>query len=356
MADPPTSRASTTVIVVTHDAAPHLGATLDALTGDPEGPGTIVVVDNASADDTARVVAEYPVRWHPLQRNVGFGAAVNAAAEIVDSEVLAVLNDDVVVNAGWLPPLLAALEDETVGAAMPTVELAGERGRFNTSGGALAVSGLAWITALGELIPVNEPATVEVPFPSGAAFVIRRDTWHRVGGFREDFFMYHEDTDLGWRMRLLGLRAVRVPASRVAHHYEFARNLDKLALLERNRIRMVVTNYRRSTLVLLAPILALHEAGVVWVSLRDRWFRAKARSWRTELLGGEARRRYREVQAARVVGDAEILRGMTGAVSVVPIPEVRVPRGGRLVDRVTSAYVGAVLPLVRLLDRRHGVG
>jgi GT2 family glycosyltransferase len=350
-----TSKTAVTAIVVTHDSASRIGATLDALLADPAGPAEVVVVDNASVDATGRIVEGRPVRWHPLDANLGFGAAVNAGAALATHPVLAVLNDDVTVTAGWLPPLLAALEQPAVGAAMPTVALADDPGRFNTSGGAIAVSGLAWVTDLGEPIPAEEPAVVDVPFPSGAAFVVPEDVWRRLGGFRDDFFMYHEDTDLGWRMRLLGLRTVRVPTSTVTHHYEFARNPDKLTLLERNRIRMVATNYRRSTIVLLTPVLALHEAGVVWVSLRDRWFRSKARAWRAGLLGVEARRRHREVQETRVVGDAQVLRAMTGAVSVVPIPEVRVPRGSRVVDRVTSAYLAGVLPIIRRLDRRHGL-
>jgi GT2 family glycosyltransferase len=351
-----TPKTPATAIVVTHDSAGRIAATLDALLDDPTGPAEVIVVDNASADDTGRVVAVRPVRWLPLETNHGFGIAVNAGAAQATHDVIAVLNHDVVVTAGWLPPLLAALGGPAVGAAMATVELADRPGHFNTSGGALSVAGMAWVTGLGDPIPPVEPAAVDVPFPSGAAFAVRGDTWRRLGGFRDDFFMYHEDTDLGWRLRLLGLRTVRVPASRVSHHYEFGRNRDKLALLERNRLRMIATNYRRSTIALLAPVLALHEAGLVWVSLRDRWFRAKVRAWRAGLLGGEARRRHREVQATRVVGDAEILAGMTGAVSMVPIPEVRVPRGGRIVDRVTRAYVAAVLPLIRRIDRRRGVG
>jgi GT2 family glycosyltransferase len=347
----PGKSASATAVVVTHNSAPHIGPTLEALIADPEGPERIVVVDTASTDDTASIVAGYPVEWIGLIQNVGYGAAANVAAARVDTDHLVVLTHDVVVTPGWLGPLEAALADPTVGAVMPTVELADRPGRLNTSGGAISFSGLAWVTDLGEAIPDDEPDAVEVPFPSGAAFAVRTDVWRRIGGFRDDFFMYHEDTDLGWRLRLAGLRVLRVPGSRVAHRYEFSRHGDKLRLLERNRLRMLLTNYRRSTLALLAPVLLLHETGVVWVALRDGWFRRKAAAWAQGLVGN--RRRYRQVQATRAVGDADILRSMSTRVTAIPIPEVRVPRGSRVVDAVAGGYVRAVLPLVRALDRRR---
>ncbi|MEX2322727.1 MAG: glycosyltransferase family 2 protein [Acidimicrobiia bacterium] len=345
-----------TVIVVAHNSAHHIGETLDALLSDPEGPAEVIVVDNGSSDTTAEVVAQRPtVQLHARQTNDGFGAAANAGVELATQTVVAVINDDVQVSPGWLPPLVDALDADGIGAASATVALTDDPGSFNTSGGAVTVSGMAWITDLGQPIPTDEVESVPIPFPSGAAFAMRRAIWDRLGGFREDFFLYHEDTDLGWRLRMRGLHSVRVPASRVMHRYEFARNPGKLWLLERNRLRMVLTNYRRSTVLLLAPVLVLHELGTLVVSIRDRWFLAKMRSWRTGALGGEGRRRYRSIQAERVVGDAEILAERTGAVASIPIPEVRVPLGTGIVDRLTRAYVGVVIPLVRFLDRRRGL-
>ena len=341
-----------TVIVVTYNSALHIGATLDALLEDPSRPVEIIVVDNASTDATAQVVSERPVQWHPLDTNSGFGVAVNAGVAIASQATVAVINDDITVTPGWLPPLVHALATPGVGAAMATIELADKPGHFNTSGGAVSVSGLAWITDLGVEVPTDEPGVVDVPFPSGAAFAVRRDTWNRLGGFREDLFMYHEDTDLGWRLRMLGMRTVRVPGSVVRHHYEFGRHPAKMRLLERNRLRIVATNYRRSTLALLAPVLLMHEVGVVVVAIRDGWFGGKVRSWAARPFSRSARQRYRSVQATRQIGDAEILAERIHGVASIAVAGMDVPRGARIVDSVTKGYVRIVLPLVRALDRR----
>ena len=337
-------------IVVTHQSADFIGDTLEALIDDPSGPAEVIVVDSGSTDDTVAVVSEFPVRLAPLADNVGFGAAVNQGASLATQPTLVMLNHDVVPDEGWLPPLLAALGDPDVGAAMPTIELADRPGHFNTSGGAVTVSGLAWITDLGTAIPGDEPEIRPVPFPSGAAFAIDATTWQRLGGFDERFFLYHEDTDLGWRLRLLGLTAVRATSSRVSHSYDFTRNPGKYRLLERNRWLMVLANYRLSTLVMLAPILALHELGVLWMAWRDGWLRAKLGSWR-DLLSSSPFGRRREVQRSRVVGDAEIMETMMGSLRTMYMPEIREPRGLGIVDRVTAGYTRLVLPLVRLVDR-----
>ena len=349
------SRAPATAILVTHDSAADVGRALDALLADPAGPAEIVVVDNASTDDTAAVVASRPVVWLPLGRNAGFGAGCRAGVAVAAHDAVAFVNPDVVPAAGWLPPLLEALEGDGVGAAMATIELAGRPGHFNTSGGELTYFGLAWVTDYGEPIPVEE-GPVEVPFPSGAAMAMKREAWDRCGGFRDDLFLYHEDTDLGWRLRQRGLRSVRVPASRVAHDYSFARNPAKLRYLERNRHVLLATNYRWSTLALLAPALAVAEAGVVVAAARDGWLRAKAKAWVAFLRripGLGAQRRH--CQAGRTVGDAALLATMATGVSGMRVAGVAAPRGAGLVDRVLAGYLRLVLPLVRRLDRRAGL-
>ena len=238
---------------------------------------------------------------------------------------------------------------------MATIELAASPGHFNTSGGRMTVSGLAWVSDYGAPIP-EEDGPVTVPFPSGAAFAMRRDVWDRIGGMWEDLFLYHEDSDLGWRLRLAGLRTVRVPGSRVAHDYDFSRNREKLRLLERNRLMLLLANYRRSTLALMAPVLILHEVGILWLAVRQRWGTAKLRTWATVFRRRRAiRERYRSVQAGRSVGDAVILHQAVGSLHEIGLPGMEAPRGSAFVSRLTDIYVGVIRPAVAASDRRHGL-
>jgi GT2 family glycosyltransferase len=349
----PAGRPPVTLVMVTYNSAAHVAAALDALLSDPSGPAEIVVVDNASVDDTAAIVARYPVRWVPLAENTGYGGGCHAGVAAATYPTLAFLSPDNTPVAGWLPPLVAALDEPGVGAAMVTLEQAIAPGTWNTSGGALSYVGLAWVTETGDPIPTQGRAPVEVPFPTGAAMAMRRDVWGHVGGFRPELFLYHEDSDLGWRLQMAGMHTVRVPASRVLHDYDFGRNPRKMFYLERNRWILLATNYRRSTLLALLPALVVTELGTVVAAVRDGWLGEKVAAWRDVIRRRRwIRSEYRRIQAGRRVGDVAILEGM--APDLGGITQVNAPPGSDVINRLLRMLLRAALPLVRRLDRRRG--
>jgi GT2 family glycosyltransferase len=257
-----------------------------------------------------------------------------------------------VPEPGWLPPLVEATESDDVGAAMATLVDEASPNTFNTSGGHLTYVGLAWVSDLGEPVPDAEPELVEVAFPSGAAMAIRADTWRRFDGFRRSLFMYHEDTDLGWRLRLAGLRVVRATRSRVRHRYDFGRSPRKMYHLERNRWTLLLGNYRPATIAILMPAFALSDLGVWWVAVRDGWALQKLRA-DLDVIGDRGRWRTERAltDATRTIGDAAMLRTMD--VGVSSARQVAVPTGASLVDGFLSGYLRMVLPLIRVLEGRH---
>lgn len=340
---------TTSVVVVTHNSEALVPPVLDALFADPVRPTEVIVVDSSSTDRTLELLAEYDVTVIAEKENVGFAAGCHIGARAARGDTLVFLGHDTIPRPGWLSPLVAVLRDPDVGGAMATIEDAERPGTFNTSGGHLTYVGLAWVSDHGAPIPA-EDGPVDVAFPSGAATAIRRQTWEDFGGFREEFFMYHEDTDLGWRLRLAGKRIVRVPASRVAHRYDFGRSPAKMYHLERNRWLMLRSNFRRRTLVVLAPALLLVEIGITITAYRDGWLAEKRRAWRDAARAGAVVRRGRALVAStRVTGDATILGAMDHDLS--GIPQIRPPRGAGLVDAALGFWQRFALPVVRLLDR-----
>ena len=341
------------VVIVTYQSEQYIASVLGALLADPEGPDEVVVVDNASTDATTEIVGKYDVQLVSLDDNVGFTGGCHKGVETAANDTVVFLGHDTVPRPGWLGPLVDAVQDPDVGAAMATIEDAENPGTFNTSGGHLTYYGIAWVSDLGEPIPEIESALVDVPFPSGAAMAIRRETWQEFGGFRNTLFMYHEDTDLGWRLRLAGLRIVRVAGSRVLHEYDFSRAQEKMYWLERNRHILLATNYRASTRVLLSPAFLVADLGVAVVAWRDGWISQKVAArrdvyrTRSEWLPGR-----KLVSRIRTVGDAALLATMDSSVS--GIRQIEGPRGIRLMDGFFRMYLSAVLPLVSWFDRRAG--
>ena len=337
------------VILVTHVEASRgrVRPVIEALLSDPEGPAEVVLVDNASSEEGRELADSYGLEL--VSRQGGFSDGCNAGIAASSQPFVALLGHDTVPQDGWLAPLVDAIGLSGVGAAIPTIEDGTHPGTFNTSGGHLTYLGLAWVSDHGEPIP-DDPALTSAEFPCGGAMLMSRDVWDRFEGFRPEFFLYQEDSDLGWRLRLAGLRTVRVPASRVVHDYEFGRQANKMFLLERNRLVTVLSNYRVRTLVLLAPALVATELAVAFIALRDGWFKEKARSWADVWSNRRWIREGRKLsERNREIGDAAMLKTMRWEIS--GMPEISTPTGSRVADRLLGLYRGLVVALLKLIER-----
>ena len=340
--------------MVTHNSADLVRPVLEALLSDPNPPDEVIVVDSASTDGTLEVLAGFDVTVLAQRDNVGFAPGCHIGASAGRGDTLVFLGHDTIPEPGWLQPLVAALDLPGVGAAMATIEDADHPGTFNTSGGHLTSFGIGWVSDFGETIP-DESGPVEVAFPSGAAMAMRRQTWDRFGGFRPAFFMYVEDSDLGWRLRLAGMRVVRVPGSRVLHRYDFGRSPGKMFHLERNRMLMLRSNYRRRTLAVLSPALLLVELGTAVIAWRDGWLTEKVRAWRDAARLGAVVREGRALAGAnRALGDAAMIETMDFRLS--GMTQIGPPRGIGVVDVLLGAWQRLASALLRPFDRLSGLG
>jgi GT2 family glycosyltransferase len=290
----------------------------------------VVVVDNGGADlgaEAARVIGD--------GQNRGYAGGAQLGAEAATGETLVFLNQDTVVQPGALQQLAAAVADPHVGIAMARLRLLDRPELLNSRGTAVHVSGIVWADGYGE--PADSlTAPEEVPAPSGAALAIRRDLFHELGGFSPELFMYLEDVELGWRARLRGLRVIVDPGADVLHEYEFSRNADKLALLERNRLVFVVSSYSLRMLLLLVPVLGAVELGMLLLAARQGWLRGKLGGWwwLTSRPGWLLRHR-RATQHLRRVRDRELAHFLTPRLDPRMID---VPRGTGALDAAVSRY------------------
>lgn len=269
---------------MTFQSADSIGEILDAIRAEVEPGDSVVVVDNASEDGTADVVAAK----HPeavLVRsgeNLGFAAGANLGAASTGGELLLFLNPDVVPEPGALTTLRQAAGRWDVCQGLVTYP---DGVTINTAGGELHFSGLAW--AGGCERPASEAGPErEIGFASGACLLIRRDLWQRLGGFEESFFMYCEDVDLSLRARLAGARIGVVPSARFRHAYEFAKGTSKWRLLERNRWLTVLRTYPTALLLASLPFLFALEPVLMAIAARDGWLRPKLASQLDLLRGG----------------------------------------------------------------------
>ena len=182
-------------------------------------PFEVIVVDDGSPDDSARVLAGIPgLRFHGRDRNGGFIAACNDGAALARGEYLVFLNNDTVPQPGWLDALLRTFGDHP-GTGLVGAQLLYPDGRLQEAGGVVRNDGSA--DKLGRLATPLHPQFAHVrrvDYCSGAAIALRRDEFARSGGFDVRYApAFYEDTDLAFSVRAHGLHVLCQPFSKVLH-------------------------------------------------------------------------------------------------------------------------------------------
>ncbi len=212
-----------TIIIPTYNGLRLLIACLDALRQQtyPAQATEIIVVDDASSDETASFVREhYPeARLVVMPRNRGLAAACNAGAAQAHGQFLVMLNNDTEPEAGWLAALVASAEaNPQAGAIASKMLLYDRRDILHNAGDVIGTDGVprnrgVWQRDDGQF---DQHPTVFGGCGGGVAY--RRTAWEEAGGFDEHLFMYLEDVDLAWRLQLRGWGAIFAPAARLYHH------------------------------------------------------------------------------------------------------------------------------------------
>ncbi|HEY4184294.1 MAG TPA: glycosyltransferase family 2 protein [Polyangia bacterium] len=280
-------------VVVTYEAERFIVPLLDTLRANTDlAQADVVVVENASSDGTLRLLREQEATWQtrtggrlrilPQDRNTGFAEGCNiglAEARRLGAPYAMLLNQDLELSPGWLPPLLAVMDSRPdVAAAQPVILLHDEPELLNTGGNAIHFCGFGFCdryrAPAAEVFP--DPDEVRsVPYASGAALLLRLDALEQAGAFDERLFLYHEDCDLQIRLRQLGFDCVAVSASRVAHKYNASFSGRKMLYLERNRWFVLLKDWPLPRLLAAAPALLGAELAVLVLAARGGWLGGK---------------------------------------------------------------------------------
>ncbi|HXS65759.1 MAG TPA: glycosyltransferase family 2 protein [Streptosporangiaceae bacterium] len=237
-------------VIVTYNSAHVVGNLLDSLPGALDGlSADVIVVDNASTDNTVDVLMARGDCRIVRSANVGYAGGINLGVrQSPGAPAILVLNPDVVLHPQSVRPLVAALNQPGVGIVAPQVR--SEDGRLELSlrrePTILRALGLTKtrLPAFSEY--VAEPAAYLSPRPvdwaTGAVLAMSRDCFDALGGWDESYFLYSEEVDASLRAREAGLVTWYEPQA-VATHIggQSGRSDTTHAMQIINRVRL----YRR---------------------------------------------------------------------------------------------------------------
>lgn len=251
------------------ESAGHLGGQVE-----------FIVVDNASPDNTARIVeVKFPsVRLIRCDENIGYARAVNFGLRESSGKYVLILNADCILTADALPVLLSFAEsNKRVGIVGPmllnrdgTLQPSGRRaqGAIHILLSLMGMRGAVETSLLGRGRNFLVPMDVEEV--SGAAMFCRREVLMAVGGMDERFFLYFEDVDLCMRVRGLGWRIVYCPMARIVHLH--GHSTSKAASLARGAFFGSACTYLRKhhgslAVIVFKLISTLRECLLAFVTL-----------------------------------------------------------------------------------------
>jgi GT2 family glycosyltransferase len=244
-----------TVTIVTFNSARYIAQCLDSVLGQDYVDKEVIVVDNASRDETRAILRDFEGRVRVIYnpQNVGFAAAQNQAIALCEGDWVLVLNPDVRLMPDFISvAVLTGNAERNVGS------ICGKLLRLSENGGIseqpiLDSTGIYFTPSMRHLDRGSEELDdgryqqFEYVFgASGAAALYRREMIDDISisgeFFDADFFSYREDADVAWRAQLFGWKCLYTPWA-VAYH-----------------ARTVLPANRRS----LAPVLNMH-------SVKNRW-------------------------------------------------------------------------------------
>ena len=255
----------------------------------------IIVADNGSTDNSLPMLKkDFPsVKTLAFAENYGFAGGYNRAIEAVEAEYVVLLNSDVEVTEGWLPPLVEYMDSHgDVAACQPKLLSWHNRDSFEYAGAAGGyIDRYGYPFCRGRVFDTVEKdcgqydTVADIHWATGACMMVRRETYLDCGGLDDLFFAHNEEIDLCWRMRLKGYAIRCIPAS-VVYHVGGGTlpqgNPRKTFLNFRNNLTMIYKNIDRESFANVFCVRFLLDAVAMLQFLlkgraKEAWAVAKAR-------------------------------------------------------------------------------
>ncbi|MEI6288634.1 MAG: glycosyltransferase family 2 protein [bacterium] len=312
------------IVIVTYNSRHYLSDCLSSLEAQNYAKNLvrIILIDNNSTDSTLEFVREkYPhFKIIHNRKNIGFASANNQGyflAQKWGADYLALLNPDTIVEKNWLKNLVETLNnDKKIGAVQAKLLLYPEKNLINSLGNVSNFLSVSYCGHYREKDNHGLTRPMEIGYASGGAVLLNMVALKHTDLFDEKLFMYHEDVDLSWHLRLAGYKIMVDPRSVVWHKYNFSKAKYKFYFMERNRLIVMLQNYKLATLIVFLPAIVFWEIAMLVYFILNGWGVEKIKGWWWIIINFisiiKTKSKNKKI---RKIKDRQILKYFTGPIS-----------------------------------------
>lgn len=244
----------------------------------------VYIIDNASTPESLTYLKNiYPEATILAREDGNYSAANNLGfkqAREDGAEYLVTVNMDTEMAPNWLLELVRAL-DENLEAGIaqskillfPKTAEEKKQPKINSLGNVIHFLGFGFTSGYGE------PDREILGFPeisgyaSGCSFIIRSEIIDTIGGYNEEFYMYHDDMEITLKVKLAGYKVILAPRSVIFHKYEFSRSTRMVYFMERNRYLTLLIFYPGYLMFFVALPGVIMDLGMMFFSIIKGWYK-----------------------------------------------------------------------------------
>jgi GT2 family glycosyltransferase len=314
------------IIIVTFNSDEYLDNCLKSVFKNSYKNFEVILYDNNSTDKSKVIINKYKKNYSNRvisifsKENIGYAKANNTSVELAHGEYIFILNPDTLVDENFLEPLLFEMNKKNVIAVQPLVYLFDKK-TINLTGKVTHYLGFDWLKDFkSKVVPLQQ----QIYSMSGSGILLNKNEFLDLGGFDDLYFMYYEDTDLSWKINLVGKKIVFTPNSILYHDYKYTPKennqplINKLYYIERNRIITILKNYSSLTLLLLSPVLIFMELGMVAYSFYEGWGPTKLQTYVSIIRNFSIIIKKRKfIQDKRTIRDRNIFKHLESRITFV---------------------------------------
>ncbi len=337
----------------------YLSACRDSLRAQTYSYFIVYIVDNASSVESLSYLKNlYPEAVILPREDGNYCAANNLGMNraILDGcDYLVAANMDTEFESQWLSELVLALDNNPeAGIAQSLIllyskdEAERQDPKINTTGNFIHFLFFGFTGHYNlkkSEVALNNYQEI-TGYASGCSFIIRAEIFKEIGGYNEDYYMYHDDLDISLKTKLAGYKIILAAKSVLWHKYEFERSVKMLYYMERNRAISFLSFYPVSVLILLSPTFLIMGLGMSLFSILSGWFKTDLRviayffkpsAWR---LISKLRRHFKQIAQKPLSQSSQTFTGR------IEFQEIDNPILKYLVNPVFNAYWNLVKKII----------